>query len=455
MPLLNDPLVAVLLETPVPTVVLKTNAPNFTIINYNRAYEEVTYTQERNVREKTVWEAFNPEYAGGNGPTLLLEGFREAIYTHRMVQMEPLHYNIPSLGTNVVELSWWDVKIVPVIYDGIVKYLVLYFNNITGKVLHGNEIEQAIMKELTMAEDLARTNVKLSIANKNLAQSHAELINTKNQLEELNRNLEQRVFDRTKKLFESEAKQRMLIDNAPVAIAVLRGDNHVVEMANKKIITYWGKKNNVLNKPLAIALPELEGQPFIEILSDVRKSGKPYINPELCAYLNFNGVLQPRYYDMIYQPIQYHPGVTDSIFIVAVDITEHVTIRKNLEQSESTLRLAVASANIGTWEMDLRDNKISYNLMFAEILGWESSESVTYEQIIGQITAEFRQKITEVIENAIATGEDFDFTYAYKKFNDGKVIRLRSTGKISVDEFGNRTVFSGVVREVPHFGLTG
>ncbi len=410
----SHPLMTALLETAIPTIILKANTPDFTIVTYNKAYEVVTNTQKRNIKNLTVWEAFNPEKAGGAGPTKILEAFREAVYTQRTVQMEPLHYNIPSIVPNVIALNWWDVKIVPVVYDRIVKYLLINTYNITDKILHQDAIEQAIMKELTMAEDLASTNIKLSTAIKSLAESNEELVNTKKQLEEVNLHLEQRVFERTKKLFESEANQWQLINNAPVAIGVIKGPKHIIETANKKIIEYWGKDSSVIGKPLAEAIPELDGQPFIGMLDNVRSTGVPYINPELCAFLDFHGNFQPRYFDMVYHPIQHAPGVTDSIFIVAVDITDHVLARKNLEQLESILRLAVNAANIGTWSFETKNRVLSYNSIFAKISGWNREEKMTYEQSMAQITAEFRAKISEVIEMAILNNKEFNFTYAHK-----------------------------------------
>jgi PAS domain S-box-containing protein len=449
--LFNDPLVLALLETSIPTIILKSNAPDFTIVAYNHAYQEATYSKKRDLQGVSLWEAFDPEKAGGYGPTLLLEAFHEAIYKQQTIQLKPLHYNIPSAVPNIDQLSWWDIKTVPVIYDGVVKYLLLNTYNITDKVLHQDAIEQAIMKELTMAEDLAATNIKLNLVIESLAESHKELTIAKKQLEEVNVNLEQHVFERTKNLFDSEAKQRKLIDNAPVAIAVLKGPDHVVETANKKIIDYWGKGNAVINKPLLEVIPELAGQSFIGILDEVRECGIPYINNELCAYLVYNGVYQPRYYDMIYQPIQYIRGITDMIFIVAVDITEHVLLRKNLEQSESMLRLAVNAAHIGIWSFNPSDRVLNYNSMFIKILGWDKDEPMTYEQAIGQVTNEFREKIVEVIESVIVNEGEYDFTYSSKRFNDGKIIWLRATGRITASESGGHNIFSGVIREIPHY----
>lgn len=454
MDLINDPLISALLDSPVPMLVLQTNEPDFTIVTYNEAYEDATHTRRRDVAGLTLWEAFHPEKAGGYGPTLLLEAFHEAIFTGRTIQMKPLHYNIPSVLPHIGELSWWNIKIRPVSYNGFVKYLLLTTYNITDKILHEDAIEEAIMKELTMAENLASTNVKLNIVVEKLAESNDELMQTKEELEDLNKTLEQHVFDRTKKLFESEARQRKLMDHAPVAIAVLKGPHHVIETANRKIIEYWGKNSSVVGKPLASAIPELKGQPFIEILDQVRETGVAYINSELRAYLNFNGSYQSRYYDMIYQPIQHTPGITDSIFIVAFDITDHVLARKELEQSESMLRLAVTAARIGTWTFDTNERVLVYNSTYTEIIGWKNEEKLSYDQAVGQVSDEFREKVVTIIDEAIAVGSEFDVTYSLRRFNDDKLIWLRATGKVTSDDSGVHNLFSGIIREVDHPGST-
>lgn len=444
--LFEDPIVVALLESSLSTLIIKANAPEFTIIAFNEAYRDMSFTQNRDIKGMSVWEAFDPHLAGSNGPTLLLQALHNAIDKQQTIQMEPLHYNVLSEVRHIVALSWWDFKIVPLVYDGVVTHLMLNVTNITNLVLHQDEIEKAIIKELTEAEDLATTNVKLNQSNEILADHFEQLNKVKSELEELNRSLEMRVFLRTRLLSESESKQRKLIDNAPVAIAVLKGPDHVIETANKNIIKYWGKTESVINKPLAVALPELEGQPFISILNEVRATGVSYINPELRAYLNFNGVHQPRYFNMIYQPIQHVQGITDSIFIVAFDITDHVMARQKLQQSESMLRLAVTAANIGTWSFDLKSKEIIYNHIFATLLGWEKEEQMNIDQALNQVTDEYRDEIVNVIAYAIVNDTDYEFSYSHRRFNDNQVIHLKALGKTSLDDAGTK-IFSGVIWE--------
>jgi len=73
---------------------------------------------------------------------------------------------------------------------------------------------------------------------------------------------------------------------------------------------------------------------------------------------------------------------------------------------------------------------------------------MTYEQAIGQVTEEYRDKIVEEIENAIVNGGDYDITYSQKRFDDGEIIWLRSLGKINQDGADGLRTFSGFVMDI-------
>ena len=67
-------------------------------------------------------------------------------------------------------------------------------------------------------------------------------------------------------LEQSHQRITALIEEAPVATSLYTGPELVIEIANEMMITYWGKDHSVIGKPLAQALPELKGQPFLDLL---------------------------------------------------------------------------------------------------------------------------------------------------------------------------------------------
>ena len=70
----------------------------------------------------------------------------------------------------------------------------------------------------------------------------------------------------------SERKFRNLIEQSPVACSLLIGPELVIEFTNEAMIKLWGKGNTVQGKKLKDALPELQGQPYLQILDDVYHS---------------------------------------------------------------------------------------------------------------------------------------------------------------------------------------
>jgi PAS domain S-box-containing protein len=139
-------------------------------------------------------------------------------------------------------------------------------------------------------------------------------------------------------LANSEARFKYLIQEAPVAIGVLQGREMIIESANGKILEVWGKSREIVGMPLSIALPELEGQPFLGILDQVFTTGEPFYANEIRALLEHDGEMKELFFNVTYQPIADETGLTADILVVAVDVTKQVNSRRLVEQSEQHFR---------------------------------------------------------------------------------------------------------------------
>jgi PAS domain S-box-containing protein len=139
-------------------------------------------------------------------------------------------------------------------------------------------------------------------------------------------------------LARSESRFKYLFKEAPVAIGVLTGRDLVVESANSKILEVWGKQPDIVGQPLAQALPELVGQPFLGLLDEVYTSGKAFYANEIPAMLEHEGQLKEIFFNATYQPIFDNAGNTTDILVVAVNVTEQVRSRRQVEKSEDHFR---------------------------------------------------------------------------------------------------------------------
>ena len=123
---------------------------------------------------------------------------------------------------------------------------------------------------------------------------------------------------------------------APVAIAIMRGPDHVFEMANDAYLTLVARP--VIGQSVADAFPEVVSQGIIELLDDVRATGRPYVGRALPLTLNrgVNGAPEQCFLDFVYQPLVDHAGAIDGICAVVYEVTDLVTARETAESANRT-----------------------------------------------------------------------------------------------------------------------
>jgi signal transduction histidine kinase/CheY-like chemotaxis protein len=137
------------------------------------------------------------------------------------------------------------------------------------------------------------------------------------------------------------ARLQELFQQAPGIIAVLRGPNHIFEIANDSYCSLVGHRD-MLGKPIREALPELANQGFFELLDQVYATGQPFFGNEVPVMLQRqpNCALEQRFVNFIYQPTIDHRGNITGIFVEGSDVTEAVKIHRALQESENELRTA-------------------------------------------------------------------------------------------------------------------
>ena len=108
---------------------------------------------------------------------------------------------------------------------------------------------------------------------------------------------------------------RELFEQAPACIALLRGPSQIFELANPLYLQLFGGRD-ILGKPIREALPELEGQPFFELLDQVRRTGVPYVGTESSVYMDATktGRIEEHVFNFVYQPMRdVESGEVDSV----------------------------------------------------------------------------------------------------------------------------------------------
>jgi len=147
----------------------------------------------------------------------------------------------------------------------------------------------------------------------------------------------------------------ILIEESEMPIALYVGENMIVQVANKAILQAWGKSDAVKGMPLAEALPELQGQPFLQLLKEVFTTGIAYEAKEDKVELINNGVLTTFYFDFIYKPLKDDYGKVWAILNNATDVTELVNAKLKVKENEALFRQMIYDAPVAIGILRGRD----------------------------------------------------------------------------------------------------
>jgi PAS domain S-box-containing protein len=138
------------------------------------------------------------------------------------------------------------------------------------------------------------------------------------------------------------ARLDLMFRQAPGAIAVLKGPDHVFDIVNPAYQALVGNRD-LLGRRVADALPEVVAQGFIGLLDQVYQTGEAHVGrdvPVTLARLS-GGAPQELILDFIYQPIRDAQGTVTGIFVEGIDVTDRTradVIRREADAATDEVR---------------------------------------------------------------------------------------------------------------------
>ena len=163
-----------------------------------------------------------------------------------------------------------------------------------------------------------------------------------------------------------------LYSQAPSCIGILKGPNHVYELANELYLQLIDKRD-IIGKTVKEVLPELETQGFFEILDTVYQTGETFTANEMLVKLDRDGdgKLIDVYLNFIYQAHKDANNNIDGILFFGNDVTEQVLSRKKIEESEKMYRDLIHKLPVATYSCDVDGRIVLYNKAAVALWGRE------------------------------------------------------------------------------------
>lgn len=246
----------------------------------------------------------------------------------------------------------------------------------------------------------------------------------------------------------SENRFREMVEQAPVAICVLRGENYLVEVANPMLLEVWGKTSKqVMNKPLLEAIPEISGQGLDAVLSQVYKTGYPYLDEEFPFTIIRDGKVQLHYLNFVYDPLYNSKGRIDGVIAVGTDVTDQVIARQKIQENAERLRTVLESLPQMAWTT-LPNGDADY---FSR--NWYEYTGQQYEEALGSgwtkaLHPSYNSITINTWQKALKESSSFELETKIKKASDGKYRWVLVNGTPIKNEQGEILLWVGTVTDI-------
>ncbi|MFK3889850.1 PAS domain S-box protein [Sphingomonas sp. NPDC079357] len=231
-------------------------------------------------------------------------------------------------------------------------------------------------------------------------------------------------------------RQRLhqMFDQTPGFIAVLRGSDYVIELANATYRRMTGERD-LVGRRYADALPEVAATGFLERLDEVRHTREPYraVDRPVRLPTATSGELRDFWIDFICQPITDEKGDVTAIFIEGIDRTDRHRAREALARGRASLEQATEAGEIATWDYDVRHDRFACSPLGMLLYGLPAgSQPLTREAFRSLVEPDdlpmLQDAFPPVVDPAVRGPLDVEYRVAYSRIGEVRWLSVRGRG---------------------------
>ena len=216
-----------------------------------------------------------------------------------------------------------------------------------------------------------------------------------------------------RKLALSESHLRDVFEQAPMAVAVLSGPDHVYTVTSPAYTRYVGGRP-LLGRAFREAVPEEVGSRVVLLMDRVYQTGEPIeLKGQVVGIDRDNdGTPEEYVFDISYHPLRDADGAVYAITSLSLDVTEQVRARAIVEQStrvteqaQQQLQRIFAEAPVAIAVFEGPDQRLTLaNSAYEAIVGRPVVSGTSVREALPELEG---QGIFELIENVYQSGDAF------------------------------------------------
>jgi PAS domain S-box-containing protein len=440
------------------SLILKANTPHFTILAVSDNYLQLTHKKREEILDKNLFEVFPGSHSDPDEQFSVFSSFTRVIDSKHRDELPVFKYEIFVSESGKNDTFYWSNVNEPILDEaGKVTYIINTTANITTQVLQQQALVEAEENILGLQKNQALHD-EIAAANEELIATNLELQHTQETLQLLNEELEERVFQRTSQLSESERRFRTMAEDTEILIAVADQSSNGVYF-NKAWQELTGKSmEDLLEFGWADLIhPDDKDRWIREYMAAFEK--------QISVQGEFRILSQQGEYRYLLAniPARFNPDGSFAGYISScIDITERKKIEEEkqnnvialetanakLEEVADSLKLALESAEMGTWKADIVSDILTISEEARTIHGIPENFTINFTKTAELIDIQYRDRTLLAIEHAVKTRAKFVAEYLIHPMDGGSSKWIRSTGKAFYDEFGSPVYVLGTILDI-------
>ncbi|MFC2149721.1 PAS domain S-box protein [Candidatus Auribacterota bacterium] len=242
-------------------------------------------------------------------------------------------------------------------------------------------------------------------------------------------------------LRESEARFMQLFKNMKSGVAVYdavnNGGNFVVKDLNaagcrlSKV-----RKSDVIGKRVTQAFSGVKAFGLFDVLKEVWKTGKPKYH----ASREYRDEKLHAWFDNYVYKL---PG--GEIIAIYDDVTEVKKAEESLKKDRYYLKKAQELGSIGTWELDIEKNKLTWTEESYRIFGIRPGTPLTYQVFLSRVHPDDREYVDAAWKAALQKKQ---YNVEHRLLIDGKIKWVSQEAELEYDEKGKAIRAIGFTQDI-------
>ncbi|KKB07377.1 chemotaxis protein [Devosia chinhatensis] len=301
-----------------------------------------------------------------------------------------------------------------------------------------SELRQTRHRLRAAVEELETANEELKSSNEEMMSMNEELQSTNEELSTVNDELKTKVDQ----VSVANADLRNFFDSTDLAVVVLDRDLNVRSFTNAAT-SIFPLKDGDKGRAFAEVASRLSSSQYLTDAQEVAKTGKPV---QRRVYTQDRS----RTFALRIHPYRLTATENDGAILVLTEISDLLSMERELERGRERLDMAVRTAGIGVWEYSPASGRAFLDSGEQAIFGTAEADA-ELDDLMARIVPEDRPMVIGKLEIAAEGRSDFEATFRLKA-GDGAYRWIRGFGRL-VEEAGTSRMVGVSIDVTPEYQL--